>query len=320
MTALLLTALLVVGLLASALAGPAMLRSATPALVRTPRHAATLLGVGAVVWPLALLGLGPVLAWGLSGPRLVPGEASEVCQRCLAQANPLPGPILETAIPVILLVALPAVAAGLLATGLAAEFLRRDRRSRRDAARVLGGAVRRSVLGHEVYVVDAARPFALTFPARHGGVVLSTAALEHLDHGELGAVLVHERAHLRQRHHVVSAVVAGVARWLRWIPLIAAIEDALPHYLEIAADDEARREAGTPALVGALLTLGGGPPELAGALHAAGPERIRELVQPTTGAVGVLPTVAATVFTAALGLAALAVHLPYLASALTGCL
>ena len=117
-------------------------------------------------------------------------------------------------------------------------------------------------------------------------------------------------------------IVAGIARRLRWVPLIAAIEDAVPHYLEIAADEEARRQAGTPALVSALLKLGGGSHverPVAGALHANGPERIRALVQPTTGSVGVLPTAAAMACTVVLAVAGAAAHLPYIVSALNGC-
>ncbi len=136
-------------------------------------------------------------------------------------------------------------------------------------------------------------------------------------------MLAHEQAHLSQRHHLVTWIVTAIARWFRWVPLIAAIEDALPHYLEIAADDEARRQAGTSALVGALLKLGDGirtEQSRAGALHANGPHRIRQLVQPTTGSVGVLPTAVATVCTAGLAVASAAAHLPYVLSALNGCI
>lgn len=72
-------------------------------------------------------------------------------------------------------------------------------------------------------------------------------------------MLAHEHAHLHHRHHLISALVEAIAAYLRWVPLIRAAADALPHYLEIAADDQARREAGTPALVSALVAWANAP-------------------------------------------------------------
>src|SRR5699024_9096696 len=101
-------------------------------------------------------------------------------------------------------------------------------------------------------------------------------------------------------------------------------ECALP-ILEIAADDAARRSAGTPALASALLTLGDKPvtPALAGsqvnALHAAGTDRIRHLVgAPQPGGTG--PAVVAAVMMLFLGAAVLLIHLPYLLALARGCL
>ncbi|UUZ43529.1 hypothetical protein LP422_10915 [Janibacter limosus] len=50
-------------------------------------------------------------------------------------------------------------------------------------------------------------------------------------------MLAHEHAHLHQRHHLITALVDSIAAYLRWVPLIRAVADALPHYPEIAADD-----------------------------------------------------------------------------------
>jgi len=142
------------------------------------------------------------------------------------------------------------------------------------------------------------------------------------------AVLEHENAHVRQRHHFVVAALEAVARPLRWIPMVAAIRDAVPHYLEIAADDHARRSTSTPALASALLKIGESRPNLgvpsrsgtdASVLHAAGPNRIRQLVAPAAVRSALLPvlTTGAMLFTfAAVGAA---VHVPYLYVVLTGC-
>ena len=248
-----------------------------------------------------------------------------MCQRCLAAANPFVGGVTDTSIPALVFLALPAAAMAGLATAVVVQMTRQARRSRETARLLLRGAQRRRMHGHWVSVIEADRPLAFTFPVRQGGIVLSAAAVDALDGDELSAVLEHEGAHLRQHHHVVTAFAAALATSLRWVPLVAAAADALPHYLEIAADNEASRRAGTPALVSALIKLGeratSPAPALAGvgALHAAGPERIRQLVHPTVGAVGAGPALAITTSLVALGLAGAAVHLTYVAAALAGC-
>src|SRR5699024_11332703 len=80
-------AALAVALTVSAVAGPWMLRRAAPALMRVPRLAIGLLVAGITSWVLALLGLGPLLAWILNGPALLPSDWAEICQRCLAASN-----------------------------------------------------------------------------------------------------------------------------------------------------------------------------------------------------------------------------------------
>lgn len=325
MTPVLLTVLLGSGLLLSAALGPWLLRRSAPALMRAPRLAVLLLLGAVVTWMGTLLALGPVLAWVVSGPALLPEGAAAVCQQCLAAANPFSTATVDTPIPAVLLLAFPMTAAALLTVGFAREMLRRLRYSRRAAAQMLTGAVQRTVLGYQVSVIADDRPFALTFPARSGGIVLSTGAVRSLDHKELAAVLAHERAHLRQRHHVVSALLSSIARYLRWVPLIAAVEGALPHYLEIAADNQARHQVGTTALVSALVTLGDRTtPQhqdrpVYGVLQAAGPERIKHLVRPAAGRAGALPALAVATQLAILGVVSVAVYLPY-ALALSGCL
>lgn len=325
MTALDLTALLIAALAASALLGPWTLRRAAPVLARFPRAATVLLTGSILAWVLTTAALGPLLAWGLSGPDLLPTGAAAVCQQCLAAANPFAAAPLDTAVPVILLLVVPALGTVLLGTAIAREA-RRRRRATADTARSLRSRGEyAAVLGHRVLVVDDPHPFALTLPRRSGGIALSTAALRSLPAGELAAVLAHEEAHLAQRHHLVTAAVASISRHLRWVPLIAAAESALGHCLEIAADDAARRHAGIPALAGALLALAEHAPAVHrtvasdGALHAVGPDRILHLVQPRSGAAGFLPALAAIAIPTALGLLAAAVHVPYVLAVLTGC-
>ncbi|MGO1562842.1 MAG: M56 family metallopeptidase, partial [Actinomycetaceae bacterium] len=269
-----LVAALLVGLCALALTGPLVLRRAAPALVRAPRLAVVVIVAGLLTWLGTALAVGPMLAWSSNGPALLPDGPAIVCRRCLEAANPFGDTSLDTGLPSVLLLALPAALTLALVVVVGRDLVRRRRRSRETARRLLSGAQRRLVAGHDLWVVDSDRPTALSFPRRHGGIVVSRGTLEALDDQELAAVLAHEDAHLRQYHHLIADVVASLAVALRYVPFVAAAAGALPHYLEIAADDEARRRAGTPALVSALVALGergrSATPAGDGALHAAG--------------------------------------------------
>ncbi|MEG3616722.1 M56 family metallopeptidase [Isoptericola haloaureus] len=311
------------GIALAALGGPWLVRRAAPALVRAPLVAAVALTGGVVLWLAALLAVGPMLAWTLSGPAVLPGAAGAVCQRCLDAADPFAGSPVDTAVPVVLLLAGPALVAAVLAAVLGRELWHRRRETARTAAALRAVGVPRVVAGHRVLVVPDDAPAAFALPARHGGVVVSTGALASLDDAGLAAVLAHEEAHLRQRHHLVAALTAALATHLRWVPVVAAVADAVPTYLEIAADDAARRRVGTTALAGALLTLGAAErsrvPAAAGALHAAGPDRIRHLVAPGAGRAGTWPAVAVGAHLGVLAAVSLAVHVPYVGAVLSGC-
>lgn len=324
MTPGLLAAVLALTLVAAALLGPLMLRSAAPALVHAPRLAIALLFGSVVIWLGTALALGPLLAWVVTGPDVLPARAAQTCQQCLNAANPFTSGTIHTGIPVVLLLAAPVIVVAVLGTGLLRECWQRQGVARRAGERLREGAVRRTVQSREVWVTPDERPYALSLPVRHGGVVLSQGALARLDAQELAAVLAHEQAHVGGHHHLVLGLLEALARPLRWVPMVAAAQAALPHYLEIAADNQARRSAGTPALVSALLRLGERTEsmtslEAVGVLHAAGPERIRHLVLPASGSAGALPVLAVLAHVLVLAAVGAAVHLPYAAAALSGC-
>ncbi|MCI2266895.1 M56 family metallopeptidase, partial [Sediminivirga luteola] len=247
---------LAVGLLAAALLGPRLLRRAAPTLARVPRLAVFILFGGILMWIAALFAMGPLIAWFVSGPSLLPEEAAAVCQRCLVSASPFGEAVLETSLPVVALLVAPTLAGAALLGGALLELRRRARVTSTAADLLRADAELTSVHGYRVLLIRDSRPFAFALPSGHGRIILSDAALAQLTRTELISVLEHEAAHLRQRHHLIVATVAATTRYLRWIPLIAAASDALPHYLEIAADDAARTRTGTPALAAALLKLG----------------------------------------------------------------
>ncbi|MFH0412781.1 M56 family metallopeptidase [Corynebacterium sp. L4756] len=319
-------AFVVVMLLVVGLIGPVFLRKAAPALARVPRVAIALLAGGILIWPAALLSLGLIFAWVVSGPVILPVGASEVCRQCLAASNPFTTAPFDTRIPSAVLIAVPVLVGAISAVGVIAEYRGRVRRSRHTASVVLDGSTRQMIHGHTVAVVADDRPWALTFSSRQGGIAVSTGTLDRLGGDELAAVLAHEAAHLRQRHHVVSDLVASIAAHLRWVPFIREAAAALPAYLEIAADERACRQAGTPAMVRALLVLGdrttpaGVADPASGPLLAAGPDRIPHLVRPEVGRRGYFPAAAASAQLLILGAVSAVVLASYTGALLSGCI
>ena len=103
-------------------------------------------------------------------------------------------------------------------------------------------------------------------------MVVSTAALAVLGPGQLQAVLAHERAHLRSRHHLTLTASSALARAFPHVPLLAQASAELAVLAEMAADDAAARRHD--------------PGDLAAALTASGPAataRIHRLLAPPRG-------------------------------------
>lgn len=281
------TAALVVGLLAAVVAlggaaGPALLHRLSPGLARRPRLGVALWASAASAWTLALLALGPLLAWTVRGPAL-PGTLGTTCQRCLEAASPFASAGLSSPVPTAVLLGAP-VALGAALT-VAALRRRRADSSQQDEAVLDAVASRRTVHGAEVWVLPA--PEALAY-ATSSRVALSQGALDLLDDAQLAAVVAHEQAHLRDRHHLVLGWLRTLASLLGRVPLVREAAPAVASFAEMAADDAAVRAAGPRAVAGALLALGTGAlatatPTPAGALHAGRHEplsRARRLVTP----------------------------------------
>lgn len=329
MTVLVLSVLLTVTVIGSGLAAGPLVRRAAPALMRRPRLAVVgLLGMLAV-WLTGFAAIGPMLAWGLSGPsRFMPGSTGVVCQRCLDAANPLPpGMEINTAIPVIVLLGLPVVLAVVMLVSGLRYFVRSTRQSAQLQAALSMGAEQLRIAGHLVTVIPSERPTAFAMSNRRWGIVVSSGLLQLLGDEELSAVLEHEAAHLRQRHHAILAILDGAMAPLRWIPLVAAVTNGVPHYLEMAADNAATSHTSISTLAGALLKIGeksdlavDSPTWGSVALHAAGLDRIRHLVQPPVGTKGVVPVATMLALGGLLLISSVAVQFPYLKAVLDGCL
>lgn len=131
-------------------------------------------------------------------------------------------------------------------------------------------------------VVEHATPAAYCLPGRRGLIVVTTGALDALSDEELHAVLEHERAHLRARHHLAVAAAAALTRAFPRVPLLAAAAEEVPRLVEMAADDTAGARGDRGRVARALVAIAGaGAP--AGALAAGGPTalaRVRRLLDP----------------------------------------
>lgn len=102
-------------------------------------------------------------------------------------------------------------------------------------------------------VADWDRPHAVAVPGtgrgahrRAGHVLVTSGLLRLLDADERAAVLAHERAHLRLRHHRMTAV-AGLAAAVH--PLLRPVADAVALLVERASDEEAAATVGDRHLV-----------------------------------------------------------------------
>ncbi|GAA1630498.1 M48 family metalloprotease [Leucobacter chromiireducens] len=324
----LITALLTSVLLIAALGGPRLMRAAAPAFAAAPRVASGALIAAALLWIAGLVAIGPVVAWMSAGPSWLPDAAARVCGRCLMQASPFGASAAALGIPAIVPLALPALGAALVMAGL----LREGWRVRRSRAALLADLRRRgtdvTLRGVQVRLLDDAAPRAFSLPHRDAGIVVSLGTLRALSGPELSAVLAHEGAHLRQRHHGALGLLLGATHAFRWVPLIRAIRDAVPHTLEIAADRAATRITGTPALASALLKLGAAPadPEQLRAghpahsvLHAAASDRIQSLIGQRGTPISVALAAGAGLYAVMLAGVVAAVHVPYLLAIATGC-
>lgn len=156
---------------------------------------------------------------------------------------------------------------------------RRERRSHAETLRLVG----RPAPDLGAVVLEADTPAVYCLPGRAPKVVVTRAALGVLSSQELSAVLAHERAHIRGRHHLVLASVRALAGAFPFVPLFRHAAAEIPRLLEMCADDSAAGRYGRRSVITAIRTLAGAPAPaqtLAAAVTAT-EERLLRLVRPT---------------------------------------
>jgi len=131
-------------------------------------------------------------------------------------------------------------------------------------------------------LVEHDQPAAYCVAGRQPTVILTTAAVQALDPGQLDAVLAHERAHLAGRHHRLLAVARIGRQVLPFLPLMRDAEQQVARLVELHADDAATRAHDPRSLATALVllaTAGSPAPALAaGATDSV--QRIHRLLGP----------------------------------------
>jgi len=116
----------------------------------------------------------------------------------------------------------------------------------------------------DILVIAHQVPAAFCLSGRRRNVVVTTTALDLLGPDELAAVLAHERAHLRGRHHLLVTVSQGLARAFPRVPAFAWGYQEVRQLVELAADDQAcRRHRGSCVARAMLLLAGAAPPATA---------------------------------------------------------
>jgi Zn-dependent protease with chaperone function len=168
-----------------------------------------------------------------------------------------------------------AAAVVLWAAGCVTGELQRGRRARREHAAMVAATGRP---GHEpgVAILDHDAPAVYCMPRGRHHIVISSGALAALTPEQLHAVLAHERAHLRFRHHLVLALATALARAFPCVPLLTQAQPQLAVLAEMAADDTAARRHRPEDLAAALVILASSGARTA-TLAASGPEAIARL-------------------------------------------
>ncbi|GHD39179.1 M56 family peptidase [Mycetocola manganoxydans] len=102
-------------------------------------------------------------------------------------------------------------------------------------------------------VLDHPAPVAYCLPGVTRSVtVLSEGIVTLLDPEQLRAVIAHERAHLRQQHHLVLVAFKSWHSALPWFPIANRAENAVGLLVEMLADDQARRDVDDSTLATAI--------------------------------------------------------------------
>jgi Zn-dependent protease with chaperone function len=140
---------------------------------------------------------------------------------------------------------------------VSARGARRRARTRNEHLAVLRIAARAEAGSPPTLWLDHDEPLAFSLAGTPGVVVATEGLNRHLTDAQVDAVLVHERAHLTGRHHLLVAVGDALATMMPFLPLFTRAPAAVRELVELAADASAVRACGAEAVRAALLEVSG---------------------------------------------------------------
>jgi Zn-dependent protease with chaperone function len=134
--------------------------------------------------------------------------------------------------------------------------IERQRRRHRELLALLASP---SAEGAGTVVISHDSPVAYCLP---GGVrsvtVLSDGLMAALEPAELRAVLIHENAHLNQRHHLLLWAFAAWRQALPWFPTTRLAQESVNSLIEMLADDVALKTESRATLIKAIAIVASG--------------------------------------------------------------
>jgi Zn-dependent protease with chaperone function len=111
-------------------------------------------------------------------------------------------------------------------------------------------------------VISHDSPVAYCLPGGSRSVtVLSDGLMAALEPAELRAVLIHENAHLSQRHHLLLWAFAAWRQALPWLPTTRLAQESVNSLIEMLADDVALKTESKATLIKAIAIVASGAPQ-----------------------------------------------------------
>jgi Zn-dependent protease with chaperone function len=134
--------------------------------------------------------------------------------------------------------------------------IQRQRHRHRELLTLLASP---SADGPKTMVLNLDSPVAYCLPGGARSVtVLSDGLMAALEPAELRAVLIHENAHLNQRHHLLLWAFAAWRQALPWLPTTRLAQEAVNSLIEMLADDVALRTESKATLIRAIAIVASG--------------------------------------------------------------
>ena len=134
--------------------------------------------------------------------------------------------------------------------------IERQRRRHRELLSLLASP---SAEGTGTLVISHNSPVAYCLPGGARSVtVLSDGLMAALEPAELRAVLIHENAHLSQRHHLLLWAFAAWRQALPWLPTTRLAQESVNSLIEMLADDVALKTESKATLIKAIAIVASG--------------------------------------------------------------